>query len=186
MQVFSEFVFPVKREGRKQLVADVMPENADLTYFVLLTDAYLHIGGHDHRVSSFRQLRDLMGLSDDLRALHTARTSGALTEGRHELPDAIAACLSQFSSAFLEVRRWSAGSREPTVSSLSSSEIKDGWAAPSFDEVEVAGVPGKWYFRAKDDDCLVFLAVRGEQLRETLGSLSTSCLQIDGSFVYSL
>jgi hypothetical protein len=185
MPVFSDFVFPVRREGRKQLVSDVMPKSTDLTYFVLLADAYLHLGGRDHHVTTFRQLRDHMGISDDLHALHAARSSGMLSEGRHELPDSVAACLSRSTTAFLEMRRWSEGAPEPTVSLLSSSQIIGGWAAPSFDEVEVAAVPGTWYFRAKDDDCLVFLAVRGERLKETLKTLDTSCLEIDGSFVYS-
>ncbi len=186
MTLFSKFTFAQTQAHRRKVLSEVMPLGGDFAYFVVLSDAYLSVDVGERHICSFDDLQDALGRGDDLQALQTARAKGQLTEGCHELPDAVAGYLAESSTDLPHVRRWIFGASEPFITTLAISEIKDAWACSDFEEVEVGDPSGKWYFRTRDDDPLIFLAVRAGPLLDQIRRCKEFCREVSGEFEYAL
>jgi hypothetical protein len=185
MTPFSKFTFPQAQARRHKALSEVMPVGADLTYFVVLSDAYLNVDEGERHICSFDDLRDVLSREDDLQALQTARANGQLTEGHHGLPDAIAGYLTNAGSGSAHVRRWMFGASEPIIATLAISDIKDAWAGSDFEEIEVGDPSGKWYFRTRDDEPLIFLAVMTGPLLDQMRQCKEFCREVSGEFEYA-
>jgi hypothetical protein len=184
---FANFEFSQQSHARRQrMLSEVMPLGDDFTYFILLSDAYLIFHEGERHIFSFDELHEALGSRDDLQALQTVRAEGQLTEGRHALPEAVACCLADAGSGPSQVRRWVFGESEPIISTVALSEVKNVWAGLDFEEVEVGDPSGKWYFRARDDDPLIFLAVKGASLRDHIRRCKEFCREVPEDFIYVL
>lgn len=154
-------------------------------FFVVLSDGYLSTGAGEVHVRNFSDLQRAMSFGDSLQALLAARAGGKLTEGRHELPDVIATCLTTFNSEPSRIRQWRYGASEPSTVEVTSSELVGVWPGSDFEEIEVVDVSASWYFRMKDDDALIFLAVRAPYLLEQMRRCETYCVEVGGDFEYA-
>lgn len=186
MSFFSNFRFIQTQGHRRLTLTQVMPVGREWTYFVVLANAYLRgIDGVETSISSLDDLRDVLACDDELQALQGVRTSGRISEGRRELPDVLASHLANACSGELQVRRWIFGASVPIIDTLAPAEIKDGWAAADFEEVEVCDLNGQWYFRTRDDEPLVFLAVRAGPLLDQVKQCRQHCREVAGTFEYA-
>lgn len=186
MVPFASFKFPSRTQTRRQkMLSEVMPVGDDFTYFVLLSDAYLTSVESERHIQNFDDLKNALGHADDLKALQVARTNGQLTEGRHALPAAVAVYLANAGGDPPHVRRWVLGDTKPIITTVALSEIKDAWAYLAFEEVEVGDPSGRWYFCAKDDDPLTFLAVKSAALSDDIRRCKEFCLEVTGDFLYA-
>ena len=184
---FTNFKFPSTVETRRRkMLSEVMPMGGDFTYFVLLSDAYLTFDKDERHIRSFYDLQDALGDGDDLEALQIARAEGLLTEGRHGLPDAVVGFLADAATELPQVRRWVFGDSEPIVTTVAISEIKYAWASLDFEEAEVGDPSGKWYFRTRDDEPLIFLAINDEPLSSHIRRCKEFCREVTGEFLYTL
>ncbi len=184
MTPFSKFKFAQTQARRRKALSEVMPIGANLTYFVVLSDAYLSVDEGERHICNFDDLRDALSRGDDLQALQAARANGQLTEGRHELPDAVARHLADGGTGSPHVRRWMYGASEPITTTIATPGIKDAWAAMSFEEVEVGDPSGMWYFRTRDDEPLIFLAVKAGPLLDRIQQCKQFCREVSGEFEY--
>lgn len=184
---FASFKFSPQTQARRhKVLSEVMPEGDDFTYFLLLSDAYLAFGEGERHIRSFDDLQEALGCGDALQGLQAVRGEGQLTEGRHTLPDAVASYLADAGIDPLQVRRWVFGDSEPIISTVVLSRIRDAWADLDFEEIEVGDPSGKWYFRARDDDPLIFLAVKGGPLLDHIRQCKKFCREVAGEFLYAL
>ena len=186
MNPFDTFEFASQtQKRRKKVLSEVMPVGDNFTYFILLSDGYLTNHDTEQHICNFDDLGRALGCTDDLQEIQLVRAEGRLTEGRHALPDLVAGYLAGVGEGHLLVRRWSYGNAEPVISTVARSAIRDGWADPEFEEVEVADPTGKWYFRARDDDPLIFLAVNDAALIDKLRRCNKFCREVTGDFLYA-
>jgi hypothetical protein len=185
MTPFSTFKFLQTQARRRKVLSEVMPVGENLAYFVVLSDAYLSVDEGEKHVRSFEDLRNAMECADSLQALQIARTHGKLTEGRHELPDVVAGYLAEGGEGSLHVRRWVFGVTDPVITTLPISGVKDAWSSSDFEEVEVCDSSGSWYFRARDDEPLIFLAVSVGPLSDQIKRCNEFCREVSGEFEYA-
>jgi hypothetical protein len=162
-----------------------MPSGNGWVYFIVLSDAYLAMEGDERHIRGFSELRDGMGCDESLSALRMARASGSLTEGRHALPDLVASFLAQSGADKSSVRIWTAGRFDPTIRAIPSSELACAWAGSDIEEIEVADQSALWYFRMKDDEPLIFVAVRSERLSDQLRRCADLCCEVGSDFEYA-
>ncbi len=182
---FANFIFSQEQTRRRKILSDVMPAGSDFAYFLVLSDAYLDVDGSERHIYSLDDFREVLNCCNILRSLQSVRTNGQLSEGRHALPDAVAGCLAKTASGLPDVRRWIFGSSKPIITTLDIADIKDAWARSAFEEVEVGEPSGKWYFRARDDEALVFLAVRAGPLLDQIQQCRRFCQEVSGEFEYA-
>lgn len=186
MTPFSKFKFVRTQARRSKALSEVMPAGRNWAYFAVLADAYLNVNDGERHIRSFRDLQEALGSGDDLQALQMARTKGQLTEGRHELPDAVAGHLAKAGADSAIVRRWAFGAAEPVTTTIDISDIKEVWVGSDLEEVEVGDHFAQWYFRMRDDDPLIYLAVTGGPLLAEMRLCKDLCLEVSGEFVYAL
>lgn len=186
MTPFSKLKFLRTQKGRHKTLLDVMPVDENFAYFVVLSDAYLSINQDEKHVRNFKELQAIMGNLDGLQALQIVRSKGQITEGHHELPDIVASYIANIGVASLHVRRWVAHSSEPILTTLPLANVKDGWSSSPFEEVEVCDSLGKLYFRAKDDEPLIFFAVLDSRLSDKIRRCKKFCREVSGEFEYTL
>lgn len=184
MGAFSSFTFAPTPGRRHKALCGVMPVGEAIAYFAVLSDAYLTVDGDSRHVRGFEDLQALLG-GGDLQVLEYARARGQLIEGRHELPDRVAVCLASAGTGAPHVRRWVFGASEPIITTVTRASVKDAWAELDFEEVEVGDPSGKWYFRARDDDPLIFLAVPTGPLLDQIRLRQESCREVSGEFEYA-
>jgi len=186
MTPFSKFSFSKTPSRRHVALSDVMPIDEKFEYVVVLSDAYLVVNGDEKHIDGFRDLCDAIGTDDGLQALRVARAKGQLTEGRHTLPDAIIGYLIGAGTAPLHVRRWTFGASTPVLSTFPLTYAKDVCSSSNFEELEVCDAAGTWYFRARDDDPLVFLALPKGALSEAIERFHDCCRSVSGEFEYAV
>jgi len=186
MTPFSKFKFAQGLTRRHKLLSDVMPVSADFEYFVVLSDAYLTLGGSERHICNFVDLQEALGHDVDLQELQLTRVNGQLTEGRHELPSAVASYLAEAGRGAAHVRRWVFGVSEPIITTLPLSVVKDGWSRSDFEEIEIGDSHGRWYFRTRDDDPLVFLAVSTGALSEQIKQCKEFYREVGRGFEYAM
>lgn len=185
MTPFSQFRFSPTQTHRRKALAEVMPVGDGITYFVVLSDAYLSNDQGERHIGGFCDLREVCGGGGELHALQAARAKGQLTEGQHQLPDVVAAYLASSGTGSPQVRRWVFDASEPIVTTVARSEIQNAWAVLEFEEVEVGDPSGNWYFRARYDDPLVFLAVMAGLLSDQIRRCKEFCREVSGGFDYA-
>lgn len=185
MTHFSQIQFEQVTTRRRKTLAEVMPKGDEWHFFVVLSDGYVSTGGGEVHIRNFTDLQRAMSLCDSLQALLAARASGNLTEGRHELPDVIATCLTAFNAEPSSIRRWRYGASEPSTVAVPSSELGGVWPGSDFEEIEVVDASASWYFRMKDDDALIFLAVRDPYLLVQIRRCETYCVEVGKEFEYA-
>lgn len=157
----------------------------DWSYFVVLSDAYLHGKNGEMHIRSFDDLQGEMRCGDGLQALQVARASGELSEGSHQIPDVVASCLTQSGSDYSSVRKWFFGIADPSTKLLLTSDLASAWSGSNIEKIEVVDQFAQWYFRMKDDEAVIFLAVRGRPLSEQIKRCSAHCREVNSEFEYA-
>lgn len=185
MTYFTQLEFAQTQSRRYKTLSEVMPVGEEWSYFVVLSDAYLNTEGGERRIRGFGDLHGATSCGDSLQALQTARASGKLTEGRHELPDVVASYLAQYGAESSSVRRWSFGASESSTKTIATSELAGAWAGSDTEEIEVVDQSAQWYFRMRDDEPLIFLAVRDRLLSDQIKHCKAYCREVSGDFEYA-
>jgi hypothetical protein len=185
MTPFAQIKFAQTQTHRCKTLSEIMPVGEDWSYFVVLSDAYLTTDDGEIHIRSFSDLQDAMNVGDGLQALKAARARGKLTEGRHELPDVVARILSQSGMEPPTARRWAYGASESITEPIALMDLASTLAKPEIEEIEVADQFATWYFRSRDDEPFIFLAVRGYPLTDRIRHCVEYCREARGDFEYT-
>ena len=185
MTHFAQIKFAKTKSHRCKTLSEIMPMGDEWRYFVVLSDAYLSDEAGEIHIQSLSELQRAMSSDDIFQAIRAARNSGKLTEGRHELPVGIISCLARFDSEPLSVRRWLFDASESSTITISTSELAGVWTGPDVDEIEVIDRSANWYFRMKNDEPLIFLAVRAPSLLDQIRQCNAHCVAVSHDFEYA-